>query len=203
MLTSCDDNSPHLHLRMMGELMGSVDRFKVFWSFLPPVLFGRSKKFTIYECLLYPKDHHSCSLYPLLTFSTTFWGGYYSVVNGWEDWLREVTWLVQDHSSRVQIQIPPSDLTDPLLPPSLPWCAGKEFLVPIIPAFSLLQSVELSLAQTRAHHPSRSLGGCLSWLVQVTSDDHVALQELRGKNVCSPTRAGTGLRLERHPGCQV
>ena len=128
MLTSCDDNSPHLHLRMMGELMGSVDRFKVFWSFLPPVLFGRSKKFTIYECLLYPKDHHSCSLYPLLTFSTTFWGGYYSVVNGWENWLREVTWLVQDHSSRVQIQIPPSDLTDPLLPPSLPWCAGKEFL---------------------------------------------------------------------------
>lgn len=199
MLANCDDNSPHLHLRVMG----SVDKFKVFWSFLPPVLFGRSKKSTFHECFLYPKDHHSCSPYPLLTFSTTFWGGYYSVVNGWENWLRELTWLVQDHSSRVQIQIPPSDLTDPLLPPSLPWCAGKEFLAPIIPAFSLLQSVELSLAQTRAHHPSHLLGGCLSWLVQVTSDNHVALQELRGKNICSPSRAGTGLRLERHSGCQV
>ena len=99
----------------------------------------------------------------LIPFSTTFWEGCYTVVNGWENWLREVKWLVQDHNSRVQIQIPPSDLTD-LLPPSLPWCAGKEFLVPIIPAFSLLQSVELSLAQTRAHHPSHSLGGCLSWL---------------------------------------
>ena len=46
--------------------MGSVDGFKAFWNFLPPVLSGRSEKFTLYECLSHPKTVVSVTFYVLL-----------------------------------------------------------------------------------------------------------------------------------------
>lgn len=46
--------------------MGSVDGFKVFWNLLPPVLSGRSEKFTLYERLSHPKTVVSLTFYVLL-----------------------------------------------------------------------------------------------------------------------------------------
>lgn len=168
-------------MRMMG-FMGSEGRFRVFWSSsLPPQCYLEGEKVTFSECLLHPK-----SILP-----TAFLLLYLTLSRNFDE---------KAGAQRGEVTCPGSQLWGPnpdppsdsgvhtaiplpcksLLPPSPPRYTEKEAPspyhlhcpVPVDWAFSGSDRSLLSLP---------SLDGCLSRPVQVTPDDHVALQELRKK----------------------
>lgn len=158
--------TPHFHLRMTWCQSFWVPQVDLrFSGILPPPPYW--KDWEIYISLMSFTSQRALVLWPLTPFSPSqqpFEEGIIVLFL----WVREVKWLVQDQGLRIQSQVPPYELTDPAFPQDLP-----DVLETL--AFSLFQWAELSLAQTRAYHLPHLLDGCLSWVVQMTSNDPMAL----------------------------